>query len=255
MIENRREKFILLDVPIDNVTMEEALDMVMEQTAAHEGATHELLFVNAHCINVSCRDEAYRKILQGAEAVFADGSGIRIAGDIMGTPIVDNVNGTDMFPLLCRRFLEERKTIYLLGASPGTAEKVREWVDQEIGPGVIAAVRDGFFADSEVEDVVNDINETHADLLLVAMGVPRQEHWIHQYRDRLTVPASMGVGGLFDFYSGNISRAPLWMRKIGFEWVWRLMKEPRRMWRRYIIGNVVFMRRVRRAKRNADRQG
>ncbi len=246
------ELFTLLDVPIQNVTMEQALEQISSCTFPHEGPACELHFVNAHCINVSANDEVYRRILQSSKAVYADGSGIRKAGRIMGVQIADNVNGTDMFPLLCRRMQDEQKRIYLLGAAPGTAEKVRDWVGQEIGPGVIAGVHDGFFKETELDAVLADIQHSGADLLLVALGVPRQELWIRSVRDRLPVAAAMGVGGLFDFYSGNIPRAPRWLRAIGFEWVWRLIQEPRRMWKRYLIGNLVFLRRVHTAQRKGS---
>jgi N-acetylglucosaminyldiphosphoundecaprenol N-acetyl-beta-D-mannosaminyltransferase len=248
----REELFTLLDVPIQNVTMEQALEQISSCTFPHEGPACELHFVNAHCINVSANDEGYRRILQSSDAVYADGSGIRKAGRIMGVQIADNVNGTDMFPLLCRRMQDEQKRIYLLGAAPGTAEKVRDWVGQEIGPGVIAGVHDGFFEETELDAVLAHIQHSGADLLLVALGVPRQELWIRSVRDRLPVAAAMGVGGLFDFYSGNIPRAPRWLRAIGFEWVWRLIQEPRRMWKRYLIGNLVFLRRVHTAQRKGS---
>lgn len=216
-------------------------------------------FVNAHCINVAAGNPAYLQILQQAAAVYPDGSGIRKAGDMLGTPIIDNVNGTDMFPLLCRRFAKAGKKMFLLGAEPGIAEKTARWAQAhadagaEAGPsaeadtsaGIIAGYHDGFFSEDAAGEVVARINAAAPDLLLTAMGVPRQELWLHEHLAELDVPVCMGVGGLFDFYSGKIHRAPLWMRKVGIEWVWRLLMEPRRMWKRYIIGNVRFLLRIR----------
>lgn len=244
----RRERFTLFDVPIDNVTMQEALDHIVE-TVDQGGPCTELHFVNAHCMNVSCEDEEYRKILQESDSIFADGSGIRMAAEMMGSPIADNVNGTDMFPLLCSRFEQEGKRIFLLGAAPGIAERAAAWVGENYGESVVTGSRDGFFTVDQHEEIFEEIAASQADLLLVAMGVPRQEKWIRSVRHSLPVSCAMGVGGLFDFYSGNISRAPGWMRSIGIEWLWRLMMEPRRMWRRYIIGNYVFIRRVKKERR------
>jgi N-acetylglucosaminyldiphosphoundecaprenol N-acetyl-beta-D-mannosaminyltransferase len=117
----------------------------------------------------------------------------------------------------------------------------------------IAGARDGYFSPEEEEGVVDAINGSGARILLVAFGAPRQELWLARWRDRLLAPVSMGVGGLFDFYSGRIPRAPLWMREMGLEWVYRLMQEPGRMWRRYVIGNPLFLYRVRQQAKNPEK--
>lgn len=234
----------LLGLSITNVTMEDALDMVLGAA----GGMHTMHFVNAHCINVAAKDSKYRKILSQSEALFADGSGIKLAGKWLGTPIIDNVNGTDMFPLLCEACARSGKRLFLLGAAPGITQKVADWTKEHTESEVVAGYHHGFFTSAEESSVVESINSSGADLLLVAMGVPTQEKWIARLRDRLDVPVCMGVGGLFDFYSGSIPRAPKWMRSLGIEWVWRLCMEPRRMWRRYIVGNVVFIVRIARIR-------
>jgi N-acetylglucosaminyldiphosphoundecaprenol N-acetyl-beta-D-mannosaminyltransferase len=201
-------------------------------------------FVNAHCINVAAKDAEYHAILAKADALIADGSGIRLAGSTLGCPIVDNVNGTDLFPLLCSRFAKTGKRMFLLGSAPGVAEKAARWAEEFTGSSIIAGTYHGYFKPAEESAVIEAINASGADLLLVALGVPRQEKWIDSVRSLLQVQLCMGVGALFDFYSDTVSRAPLWMRKIGLEWVWRLLLEPGRMWRRYIVGNVVFIVRL-----------
>ncbi|WP_319757769.1 WecB/TagA/CpsF family glycosyltransferase [uncultured Sphaerochaeta sp.] len=242
----------LLGLSITNITKEEALDRI---DATNEGL-HTMHFVNAHCINVAAKDAAYHAILAKADALFADGSGIRLAGSTLGCPIVDNVNGTDLFPLLCSRFAKTGKRIFLLGSAPGVAEKAARWAEEYTGSSIIAGTYHGYFKSAEESSVIEAINASGADLLLVALGVPRQEKWIESVRSLLQVPLCMGVGALFDFYSGTVSRAPLWMRKIGLEWVWRLLLEPGRMWRRYIVGNVVFIVRLMKLKiRQGRRSG
>lgn len=247
----KQPTFMLAGIPLANVLMSSALDIIFEAVDRKEPC-REMHFANAHCINVASVNEAYRTIIKQASAVFADGSGIRKAGEMLGTPIVDNVNGTDMFPLLCRRCAEEKRSIFLLGSEPGIAEKTARWANEHAGSVVVSGYQDGFFPEEETASVITKINEAHPDILLVAMGVPRQEIWIHHHLSALQVPVAMGVGGLFDFFSGKISRAPGFMRKFGIEWVWRLMMEPRRMWRRYIIGNIVFLRRIKKLVKNSD---
>ena len=257
MAEQTREStFSLLGIPIANITMETALGRILAAADAwnRDDPTTEMAFVNAHCINVAARDDTYREIVSGQSAVFADGSGIRKAGDMLGVPIVDNVNGTDMFPLLCSACAEAGKTLYLLGGRPGIAEKSAAWADAHAGTAVVAGFHHGYLDSSSEQLVLQQIRELRPDILLVAMGVPMQELWIHAHREELAVPVSIGVGGLFDFYSGRIARAPGFLRRVGLEWAWRLLMEPRRMWKRYLVGNVVFMVRIWKIRRRGMRK-
>ena len=245
--QQKDDLFYLLDIPIANVTMQRALAMIW--TALDGSDASEMHFVNAHCINVAAKDPAYLSVLQQAKAVFADGTGIRKAGAKLNHPIVDNVNGTDLFPLLCKECKRTNKKLYLLGGRPGVAQKSAQWAEEYAQGEIIAGFHDGFFTEEQTQAVMDEINASKADMLLVAMGVPRQELWLHAHLAKLTVKVVMGVGGLFDFYSGTISRSPVWMRKMGIEWVWRLMMEPKRMWRRYIIGNIEFLWRIEKIRR------
>ena len=242
----------LIGLTITNVTVDRALEMI-DQASGGKFVMH---FVNAHCINVAAKDHDYHRILQTAAARFPDGSGIRLAGKMLNVPIVENVNGTDLFPHICKLFAQREKRMYLLGAAPSVAEKSAAWANTHAEKDIVAGYHQGFF-DSEDDEraVVAEINASGADLLLVAMGVPMQEKWIDRYRESLDVPLCMGVGGLFDFYSGSIRRAPRWMRSLGIEWVWRLLMEPRRMWQRYIVGNWIFVLRLLRIWMERRRRG
>lgn len=229
----------ILGVEVDNVTMTDAVSMVVDALA--RGGRHEVCFVNPHCLNIAVRQPEYRCVLQQASLVFADGSGIQIAGNLLRRPLRQNVNGTDMFPLLCRALEGAGVRVYLIGARPGVAAKVRTWMEQRHPAIEVCGVRDGFFADAESPAVAHEIAASKATLLLVAMGVPRQELWIHRWMAETGVTVAIGVGGLFDFCSGNIPRAPVWMREVGIEWVYRILQEPGRLWRRYLVGNAQFL--------------
>lgn len=215
-------------------------------------------FANAHCINVSYRDETYFRVLQQSTLVLPDGSGIRLAMKLHGIDLRENLNGTDLFPELCKLAAREGFSIYLFGAAPGVAAQVESNMTKKI-PGLkIAGTHHGYFDEDRVETVIDEINRSGADILLVAMGIPTQEKWLAKHAHRLNTTINMGVGGLFDFYAERISRAPLWLRKMGMEWTWRLLQEPVRMWRRYILGNPEFVLRslieVRRLKRQQQFQ-
>lgn len=238
----------ILGVDIDNVSMSEAVadlvDLMDEQRA------HLVSFVNVACLNIAAEEPAYLQALQASDRVLADGIGVKLAGTWLGTPIRQNVNGTDLFPRLLAAMghaAAERKRryrVYLLGGKPGIPDRVREYIEHNFPSVEVVGHRDGYFKDDDIPAMCAAIRDAETDLLLVAMGVPRQELFLAQHLQSCQARVAVGVGGLFDFYSGNIPRAPQWLRDIGMEWSWRLAQEPRRMWRRYLLGNAVFLFRV-----------
>ncbi len=229
----------LFDIPITNITLQETIDLILNTLAGQKSV--QMYFVNAHCVNISRTDSGYLELLQNADYTFADGVGMKIAANIHGRPLVDNVNGTDLYPLLLDALEGTGYRIYLLGAEPGTAEEMQRRA-LETHPGLIfCGTHHGFITPENNEDIVRQIRQSKADLLLAAMGVPLQEKWINQNLEKTGAKIGMGVGGLFNFYSGNIPRAPMILRKTGLEWLHRLCMEPRRMWQRYLIGNIKFL--------------
>ncbi len=242
----------ILGVPVQNVTMEEAVQWILDRST---GVRPTLVpFVNPHCLNIAHGDAEYRRILQQADYVLPDGSGIRVACRLKQQRLAGNVNGTDLFPRLCARLAQTKQGIFLLGAGPEVAETVARNMQARF-PGLnIAGTHDGYFMPAEESAVIRQINTSGASILLVAMGVPLQEKWLARNASRLHIPVCMGVGGLFDFYSDRIPRAPMWLREVGLEWTWRLLQEPGRMWRRYVIGNPLFVLRVLRERRAERRQ-
>lgn len=233
----------VLGVPLDTVTMAAALEQLVRTIAAARsiGRCAMAGFANAHCLNLACRDGEYRMLLNCAEAVWPDGSGVKLAGRILGFAVPENVNGTDMFPLLCNG----RFSLFLLGGRPGVARRARENMEKTHPEARILGAAAGYFGTPEEEQrVIAQINAANPDLLLVGMGVPLQEKWIAAHRGVLRCGVAIGVGGLFDFASGRIPRAPRWLRRLGMEWLYRLWQEPFRLFRRYIIGNPLFLWRV-----------
>lgn len=240
------ERIQILGVKFFNLTMPDALDYVT--IAARRRSMWTVFFINADCLNVSFRDREYFNILRNADAVFPDGIGIHIASQMLHAGLRENANGTDFFPRLGMQAAKHGLRIFLLGAKPGIAEQCARNL-QQLVPGVqISGTHDGYFTAREEDEVIGQINQSGTDILLVGMGVPKQEKWIARNRSRLTAAVVMGVGGLFDFYSGKTARAPIWMREIGLEWVYRIVQEPKRMWKRYVVGNPVFLYRVLRYK-------
>ena len=232
----------IFGIDVLNVTMHRALDILDEVVARREQA--KAYFVNADCLNLACVNQHYRNIVQRTPYVFGDGTGVRWASRWVGTPIVDNVNGTDMLPLLCERAIQKEHRLYLLGGQEGVAQAMAVNLRQRHPGLTVVGTHHGYFCKQKPEishQIVDSINRARPDVLLVALGAPHQELWIDAQRPRLDCPIAMGVGGLFDFYSGRLPRAPLWFRRLGSEWVFRLMQEPRRLAQRYLLGNPVFL--------------
>lgn len=230
------------DVTFDNLTMSEAIARIGAMLDGQ--AAQQVSFVNAACINIAARDRGYRRLLARAALVLPDGIGIKLAADLMGSPLKQNVNGTDLFPRLCEMLQARDASLFLLGGKPGVAERVAAVVRHYWPSLRIAGVRDGYFDLAQEGEVAAQVRASRADVVLVARGVPVQDQFIDRHLHQLGVKVAVGVGGLFDFVSGRIARAPSWMRDSGLEWIYRLRQEPARMWRRYLLGNFSFLGRI-----------
>lgn len=232
----------LFGLPIRNVTLAQAAATLVDSARARQ--RRRVFFVNAHCINVAARDSAYLGVLQAADLLYADGSGMRLAARLAGQPLVDNVNGTDLFPVLCERAAAAGVPVALLGARPGIAERCGANMMRRF-PGLrVVWTHHGYLSGQDEAEIIRAVNASGAALLFVAMGVPVQEKWIMRHAPDLFAPVVLGVGALFDFYSGEISRAPAVVRRLGMEWAYRLVLEPRRMFARYVLGNPLFLGRA-----------
>jgi len=237
----------ILNIPIHNLSMMDVLDAIQAMAAGE--ATKQVAFVNADCANIAYRDSEYLTILHRCAMVLADGIGMKLAGQLLKLPIRQNVNGTDLFPLLCERLSGATQGLYLLGGKPGVVDGVVAWIHAHYPAVVVNGYHHGYFAPEDEPARIAEIAASNAAVLLVAFGVPRQEKWLAERLSQTNVRVGMGVGGLFDFYSGTIPRAPIWMREIGMEWFFRFLQEPGRLWKRYFIGNAVFLWRVLRERR------
>lgn len=227
---------------LTNVSMQDALN-AMDAALVAQVPT-KIAFVNADCVNIAARNADYRQDLAAMDWVFVDGIGMKIAGKLLNQPIRANVNGTDLFPLLCADLARSRRSLFLLGAKPGVAQAAAQWATQRFPELLIAGTQDGYFTEAQTASVLAQIRSTQPDVILVAMGAPRQEAWINRHMNDTGATLALGVGGLFDYFSGNIPRAPMWMQRGGLEWIFRLLQEPTRLWRRYLLGNWLFLARI-----------
>ncbi|HUT12674.1 MAG TPA: WecB/TagA/CpsF family glycosyltransferase [Thermoguttaceae bacterium] len=235
----------VLGVNITDVTKPRALELLEELILQYDGRTRSVFFVNAHTLNLAAADEQYRAALDSADCVFGDGTGVRWASRLHGHRVKDNLNGTDLIPEFLHAAAGRGYRYFLLGADDQTIRRAAGYADETFWGWTPAGFHHGYLTDPEMTaELIHRINRARPHLLLVGMGNPVQEQWIHRHRHELQVPLCIAVGGLFDFWGENFSRAPRWLRNLGHEWIWRLLQQPGNKARRYLIGNPLFLARI-----------
>ena len=227
----------LLNIDIDLFDDEKEVLALLSKDI-DSGRSIELFFLNAHCFNLAQKDREYFDILNSCDYLLNDGIGIKIASKIEKLVLKKNLNGTDFIPEIAEMASKKGYKIFLLGAKDGIAEEAAVKLKEKFEGLQIAGVHSGYGLDDSVLEMINN---SKADILIAGMGVPMQEKWIRENKSKLgSVKLFVGGGAILDFLSQRIRRAPLLMRKIGLEWVFRLCLEPGRLWRRYLVGNFLF---------------
>ena len=196
-------------------------------------------FLNAHCFNIAQKNTEYKNALQRCTFLLNDGVGVNIAGKLIGVEFKENMNGTDLIPHLIDFFAKSSLTVFCLGAKKEVIERAVRKMEIDYSMLSIVGYRDGYVDDPAA--VVAEINSSNADVVILGMGVPRQELWVDNYGSHLkSARVFVSGGAIFDFISGNVIRAPLFIRRIKLEWLFRLVQEPTRLFSRYVIGNLLF---------------
>ena len=226
-------------VGVDDLTEDETVARIDELLS--DGEPHYMSVVNAAKIVAASRDEKLRQVIAEAGLVTADGMSVVWASRLLGQRLRERVTGIDLFERLVEHAARRGLRVYFLGARDEAVRGVVERFARK-HPGLqVAGYRNGYFSAEESEHIAEQIRASAADLLFVAMGSPAQEYWIASNIARAGARFALGVGGSFDHLSGQARRAPRWMQRAGMEWLYRLMREPRRLWRRYLIGNTLFI--------------
>ena len=233
--------------PLPSVNLP-ALDLALVDATPDHAISHLLspgrrqaFFMNAHCCNTRRRNADYARAVARADVLLPDGIGVELAAKMSGQNLTANLNGTDLVPALLEKAARMGKSVYLFGGTPGTADAAAASLIHTIPDLRIAGTSNGYNDAADTERVIADINDSGADIVLVALGVPMQELWLYRYAHRLNAPLTLAVGALFDFLAGKVVRAPKLVRRAKMEWVWRLAQEPRRLAKRYLAGNVAFL--------------
>ncbi|HJQ26810.1 MAG TPA: WecB/TagA/CpsF family glycosyltransferase [Blastocatellia bacterium] len=239
MIANRVN---VAGVEVDNLSETEAVAVVAALVEA--GGPHYLCVINAAKAVAASRDARLRAVLKRAALVTADGMSVVWAARWLGKPLKERVTGIDLFARLVQEAARRGWSVFFFGAEDESVRGVVERFRREHATLRVAGWRNGYFKPSESAAIAEAIRRSGADVLFVAMGSPAQEYWIAEHMELTGARFAMGVGGSFDHLSGRKPRAPRWMQRTGLEWLHRLLREPRRLWRRYLLGNAQFIRLV-----------
>ena len=231
-----------LGVRADLVTRSAALESVRRRLVSDQRSSpSRIYFTNVHSIILARKSPSFARAIETADLVLPDGSGLRLAGQILSQPVMENLNGTDFIPLVLGEAEKGRWSVYLLGGRPEVVEASSERLKARFPSLNVVGYRSGYFKPEDEAAVISDINSKRPDILLVALGSPLQEMFLQKWCDRLKVKACFAVGGLFDFLSGNKKRAPAWMRSMGIEWAFRLVLDPKNKWKRTVIEIPLFL--------------
>lgn len=224
---------------VDNMTIEQAVAAIFTDT---DGRRARMIhFVHPHALNVATFQRPLAEMLARADVVLPDGIGVRLGATILGIAMRHNLNGTDLLLPICRRAVERDLPLVLIGAADGVAERCAANLRESV-PGLrTPIVQHGYLDERASAELAARVRGLGRSIVLVGMGTPRQESWAWRWlrdAERATV---LTVGGLFDFFSGDVARAPVAWRELGLEWLWRLRTEPRRLAARYLVGNPLFL--------------
>ncbi len=223
------DKVQIVGIGIHNITIDDGAVILRDYLQGSELKT--VYTPNSEILFDAVKDPEFQRILNSGDLVVPDGIGVVMASKFYGKPFKERVAGYDLMNRLIEIVWSEEKSIYLLGGKPGVAVEAAEKVREKYVGINISGVRDGYFHEDKDDEIISEINLRQTDVLLVALGAPKQEKWIFRNREKLNCSIAMGVGGSLDGLAGRVSRAPEFYQKAGLEWFYRLIKDPRRVGR------------------------
>ena len=236
MIQNEIK---VLNCKVNVISKEAFLKTIEAYIKTHK--LHTVVFLNPYIALEANNNPEVMDYINSSNMVVADGAGILIGARLLGSRISGRITGTDSMFSLAGLCANNGYGIYLLGSFPEVVSKATDALLAKFPNLKIVGKRDGYFATNEEDLIVDEINKNGPDILFVCLGVPKQELWIKKHKARLNVPVIIGNGAALDFLAGRFKRAPEWAQIIGLEWFFRLIQEPKRLWRRYLIGNILFI--------------
>ena len=234
------KKINFLRIPIDAITMQETLERVENAIIANKQIHHTV--VNAGKVVLMQTDKELAKSVIDADIINADGKAVVWAANFLGQKLPERVSGIDLMEELVKRSFENRYKCFFFGAKEEVVTKLVDIYKEQYSNDIIAGYRNGYYDKSQEENIANKIADSGASILFVAMTSPKKEIFLNTFKKQLqNINFIMGVGGSFDVIAGKVKRAPPWMQDLGLEWFYRFLQEPKRMWKRYLVGNSKFI--------------
>jgi N-acetylglucosaminyldiphosphoundecaprenol N-acetyl-beta-D-mannosaminyltransferase len=232
----------ILGVKIACIDQQRLIDQALDWSKSP--GRYTIHYANAHSLNLAYQDVHFRALLNAADLVYADGISLAWSSRLLGGCRLHKLTGADWIGPLCRQAASQGIALYLLGGRPGIAQQAAKFLLKSYPSLTIVGAADGFFQEKSASQIIAETSAGGAGLMLVGLGVPQQVLWIAAHRQALPAGLCWGVGALLDFVAGAERRAPGWLNCLGLEWLWRLGQDPAGKWRRYLLGNPLFVGRV-----------
>lgn len=248
-----KKEVSILGVTIHPLTMAETVQLVDEEFIQTKQPLH-LMGVNADKINQCLDDPKMMEIVNGCEVINADGASVVLAGKYLGIEIPERVAGVDLMQELLAVCEAKRYPVYFFGAKEEVLQKMLEKFQTTYPQLEVAGTRNGYFSDADIDSITEDIRQAAPAIVFVGITSPKKEHLIEHFLSEDVNSVFMGVGGSFDVLSGTIDRAPMWMQRAHLEWLFRVMNEPKRLFKRYFVGNARFIKEIMKEKRKHGRK-
>lgn len=234
-----RKRINILSCPIDKLTMDETVKIIAESIINQTHLHH--VVVNAAKIVQMQKDKELHDSVVNSDIINPDGQAVVWASRFLGQPLPERVAGIDLMQNLVKLAYEKDYKIFFFGAKEEVVNEVVKRYSEQYSKDIIAGYRNGYFDKKDEESIAKQIAQSGAHILFVAISSPTKEIFLNRYKDIIQTPFIMGVGGSFDVIAGKVKRAPLWMQRAGLEWFYRFLQEPRRMWKRYLYTNSMFL--------------
>ncbi len=234
-----KNRINILNCPIDKITMEETLNAI-DESIKNKINLHHVVVNAAKMVHMQKDKELYDSVVS-SNIINADGQAVVWASKFLGQPLPERVSGIDLMQNLVKLAYKKQYKVFFFGAKEEVLKSVVDKYATMYNRDIIAGYRNGYFDKNDEIAIAKQISESKADILFVAISSPTKEIFLNTYKDVINTPFIMGVGGSFDVVSGKVTRAPLWMQNNGLEWFYRFLQEPRRMWKRYLYTNSMFL--------------
>ena len=241
-LNTNRMKF--LNTEIDNLTMQESLEII-DELINRKNPSYVVTPNVDHIVKLE-EDKEFQDVYENADLILTDGMPLIWISKMKKTPIKEKVSGSDLFPKVCELAAKKGYRLFLLGAAEGVADTAARNLEEKYnGLDVVGTYSPSYGFEKnedEINHIINIVREANPDILAVGLGAPKQEKFIYKYKDELNVPIALAIGASIDFEAGNVNRAPKWMQNIGLEWFYRLCKEPKRMFKRYLVDDLKIIK-------------